>query len=67
MNFSHKVTGPQRKKLSFHDEALAEIGESQFVNTDEMPRSSRGMTLIKRLRLLGYAVAKAMAHRQAVQ
>jgi hypothetical protein len=45
-NFSHKVTGPQRKKLSFHDEANAKIGESQFGNTDEMPRSSRTMTLL---------------------
>jgi hypothetical protein len=25
--------------MSFHDEAYAEIGESQFINTDEMPRS----------------------------
>jgi hypothetical protein len=25
--------------MSFHDEASAEIGESQFVNTYEMPRS----------------------------
>jgi hypothetical protein len=41
MNVSHKVTGPQRKKLSFHDEALAEIGESWFGDTDEIARSSR--------------------------
>jgi hypothetical protein len=47
--------------MSFHDEAIAEIGESQFVNTDEMPgrggasvparineiaRSSRAMTIL---------------------
>jgi hypothetical protein len=36
--------------LSFHDEAIAEIGESQFGNTDEIARSSRSMTVFEGLR-----------------
>jgi hypothetical protein len=31
--------------MSFHDEAIAEIGESQFDNADEIARSSRAITI----------------------
>jgi hypothetical protein len=37
--------------LSFHDEAIAEIGESQFGNTDEIARSSRAMTVFEAFQL----------------